>query len=181
MDGVVGDKTREAIHQQVQAKEQGQAKPAPAVAAGVVAGVAAGAAAGASLRLDDPKNPDNAMYKQSLDAVNKLEARMGRTPDQYSEQLAASLVVAAKRDGLTKIDQVVLSKDGSQAMAVQGDVDSSLRKIAPVQTAQAANTPIEQSSTQAQAVAKPAEPSPVAPQVNPQQAQTQAAPVPAGR
>ena len=165
-DGVAGKNTQDAIHKEVQSKEPGQAKPAPTTT---------------SPRLDDPKNPDNAMYKQSLDAVNKLEARMGRTPDQYSEQLAASLVVAAKRDGLTKIDQVVLSKDGSQAMAVQGDVDSSTRKIAPVQTAQAANTPIEQSSTQAQAVAKPAEPAPVAPQVNPQQAQTQAAPVPAGR
>jgi peptidoglycan hydrolase-like protein with peptidoglycan-binding domain len=182
VDGVVGDKTREAIHQQVQAKEQGQAKDAPvtAAAAGAVATSAAGAVAGTPLRMDDPKSPDNPMYKQALDAVNKLEARMGRTPDQYSEQLAASLVVAAKRDGLGKIDGVVLSKDGSQAMAVQGDMDSSLRKVAPVQTAQAANTPVAQSSTQAQAV-KPAEPAPVAPQVNPQaQVQNGPAPVAAG-
>jgi peptidoglycan hydrolase-like protein with peptidoglycan-binding domain len=95
--------------------------------------------------LADLKNPDHALYEQALVGVHKLDANLGRKPDQQSDQLAASLVVAAKRDGMTKIDNVVLSEDSSRVFAVQGKLDSPLRKIAHVQTAEAVNTPIAQS------------------------------------
>ncbi|WP_158879992.1 peptidoglycan-binding domain-containing protein [Rhodanobacter sp. L36] len=96
--------------------------------------------------LADPKNPDHALYEQALAGVHKLDANLGRKPDQQSDQLAAGLVVAAKREGMTKIDSVVLSEDGSRAFAVEGKADSSSRQIAHVQTAEAVNTPIDQSS-----------------------------------
>ncbi|HEY0198833.1 MAG TPA: peptidoglycan-binding domain-containing protein [Rhodanobacter sp.] len=120
VDGVAGPKTLEALDH-VQAKN-------------VIPNLA------------DPKNPDHALYEQALTGVHKIDANQGRKPDQQSDQLAAGLVVAAKREGMTKIDNVVLSEDGSRAFAVQGKLDSPLRQIAHVQTAEAVNTPIDKSS-----------------------------------
>jgi len=108
--------------------------------------------------LADPKNPDHALYEQARVAVHHLDASMGRKPDPQSDQLAASLVVAAKRQGLTAIDTVVLSEDGSRAFAVQGRPDSPLRQIAHVQMAEAMNTSIDKSNAAAQAVPKPEQP-----------------------
>lgn len=110
-------------------------------------------AKGVTPGLADPKNPDHTLYEQALTGVRMLDANLGRTSDRHSEQLAAGLVVVAKREGLTKIDNVVLSEDGSRAFAVQGKLDSPLRQIAHVQTAEAVNTPIDKSSAAAQAMA----------------------------
>ena len=99
--------------------------------------------------LIDPKNPDHSLYRQALAGVHKLDADLGRAPDQHSDQLAAGLVVAAKREGLTKIDIVMLSEDGSRAFAVQGKLDTPLKQIAHVQTAEAVNTPMALSTTAA--------------------------------
>ncbi|WP_458070045.1 XVIPCD domain-containing protein [Rhodanobacter sp. BL-MT-08] len=126
VDGIAGPKTLEAI-QQAQTKH-------------------------AAPNLTDPKNPDHALYEQARSAVHKLDASIGRTPDLQSDQLAASLVVSAKHQGMTAIDTVVLSEDGSHAFAVQGRHDSPLRQIAFVPTAEAVNTPLDKSSAAAQAV-----------------------------
>ncbi len=99
--------------------------------------------------MNDPKHPDHAMYAQALAGVHKLDANIGRTPDQYSNNLAASLVVAAKHEGLTRIDRVALSNDGSRTFAVQGKHDEPLQPSAHVQTAEAVNAPLAQSSTAA--------------------------------
>ncbi|HEV2681065.1 MAG TPA: peptidoglycan-binding domain-containing protein [Rhodanobacter sp.] len=117
----------------------------------------------AAPNLATPKNPDHALYQQALAGVHMLDANLGRKPDQQSDQLAAGLVVAAKREGMTKIDNVMLSEDGSRAFAVQGKLDSPLRQIAHVQTAEAVNTPIEQNSAawQQLVLVKQAEPTPV--------------------
>jgi len=122
-----------------------------------------------TLRLDDPKNPDYPLYKQAHAAVEKLDANLGRKSDVHSDQLAAAAVVAAKQNHLDKIDVVRLSGDGSQVMVVQGDPDSPNKKAAYVHTAQAVNTPVEQSSQAAQAITqKQAEPAQV-PNAAPQQ------------
>ena len=141
VDGVAGPKTLEAIH-------HAQAKyVAPSLA--------------------DPKNPDHALYEQARAAVHHLDASMGRTSDVQSDQLAASLVVAAKRERMTAIDTVVLSEDGARAFAVQGRPDSPLRQFAHVQTAEAVNTPIDKSSAVAQAVAPKPAVQPAAPTITP--------------
>jgi putative chitinase len=136
VDGKVGPQTQKALDAQIQmhAKES-------------------------SLRLDNPANPDHALYEQARTAVHVLDAHLGRKPDQQSDQLAASLTVAARHEGMSRIDAVTLSSDGSHAFAVQGAPDSPLRQVAHVQTAQAVNTPIEQSSqTLAQLAPKPVDP-----------------------
>jgi hypothetical protein len=123
--------------------------------------------------LNDAGHPDRALYAQALAGVRQLDATLGRTPDESTERVAASLVVASRRDGLAQIDHVILSPDGGQIYAVQGELNSPLKRIADVDTAQAVQTPIAQSSTAwSQAVqAKLHEPvaqTPVAAQAGPQ-------------
>lgn len=102
--------------------------------------------------LDSPGNRHHGMYLQAREAVYGLDANLGRRSDVHSDQLAAAAVVEALRNGLTKIDAVRLSGDGSQVMIVQGNPDSPGKQAAYMQTAHAVNTPIEQSSAAAQAI-----------------------------
>jgi len=138
VDGIAGPKTLNAIHQQTRA--------------------------GKAVGLDSPANPDHALYLQAQKAVHELDARQGRTPDQQSNNLAAALTVAAKHEGLTRIDQVALSDDGSHAFAVQNGV---FKQTAQVQTAEAVHTSIAQSSHALQQAA-PQHVNPVHTQVHPQ-------------
>jgi putative chitinase len=104
------------------------------------------AQAQAGPRLDDAAHPDHGLYSQARSAVHALDARHGRTPDQQSDQLAGSLTVQAKREGLTGIDHVVLSDDARHAWAVQGELDSPHKRMAQVATADAVHTPLAQST-----------------------------------
>jgi peptidoglycan hydrolase-like protein with peptidoglycan-binding domain len=122
VDGKAGPKTLEVLHTQTQSHAK------------------------ASLPgLDDPKNPDHALYEQALAGVRQLDAQAGRASDQHSANLAAALVVAAKKEGMTRIDHVALSTDGgSRVFAVQ--TDASVHKYADVPTLPSLNTPIDKSS-----------------------------------
>jgi hypothetical protein len=98
-------------------------------------------------RLDDPTHPDNALYRQALRGVHAIDADTGRKPDHMSENLAATLTVEARRQGLSRIDQVSMSDDFSRAYAVQGDMYSPFRKTAQVPTEIGIATSIERSSS----------------------------------
>lgn len=100
----------------------------------------------APVRLDHTAHPDHPLYQQTRDAVYRLDAEHHRTPDQHSDNLAASLVVAARRDGMQAVNHVVLSNDAARTFAVQGELNSSFKQITHVETVQASNTSIEQSS-----------------------------------
>ncbi|WP_343161916.1 XVIPCD domain-containing protein [Luteibacter sp.] len=88
---------------------------------------------------------DLALLDQARTGVHAVDAQHGRKPDQLSENLAGSLAVAAKREGLSRIDHVVLSDDASKVYAVQGDMNSPHKRVVEIPTAQAVNTPLEQS------------------------------------
>jgi hypothetical protein len=100
----------------------------------------------APVRLDHATHPDHSLYQQTRDAVHRLDAEHHRAPDQHSDNLAASLVVAARRDGMQAVNHVVLSNDAARTFAVQGELNSSFKQITHVETVQASNTSIEQSS-----------------------------------
>jgi putative chitinase len=134
VDGKAGPQTLDALHQ------QGQSKGAPAPTS-----------------LEDPKNPDHGLYQQALDGVHKIDAQLGRASDQQSANLAAALVVVAKQEGLKQIDDVRLSNDGSHAFAVQGQAQSPEKQYASVETAQAVQTSVAQSSVSAASVPTPNE------------------------
>lgn len=95
--------------------------------------------------LDQSTHPDHALFQQARSAVHALDASRQRTPDQQSDNLAGSLTVAARRDGLERIDHAVLSDDASRAYAVQGELRSPFKRFAEVQTQEAVNTSIERS------------------------------------
>lgn len=99
-DGVVGSATRKAIEDQVNARMQGFATQPPA-------------------RLDDPGHPDHALFQQACSHVHRLDEKLGRSPDQLSENIASALTVSARSSGLSRIDLILLSDDGSRLWAVQ--------------------------------------------------------------
>ncbi len=61
--------------------------------------------------------------------------------------LSGALALAARKEGLERIDQVILSEDASRAIAVQGDARSPMRRFANVDVVSGINTPLAQSST----------------------------------
>jgi peptidoglycan hydrolase-like protein with peptidoglycan-binding domain len=123
-DGVVGPATHKAIDAKL--RETTQAHP----------------------NLADAAHPGNTMYRQALDAVYRLDAQQGRTPDQRSDNLAAGLAVAAHGNGMSRVDHVVLSDDATRAYAVQGDINSLFKRYTDVNVSQAIATPLAQSSAQ---------------------------------
>ena len=95
--------------------------------------------------LDHPDHPGYAMFQQTRAHVYRIDTELGRTPDQYSDNLSGSLAASAKAAGLHRVDAVALSDDGSRAFAAQHAVPKSLSLTAQVQTAQAIHTPLTQS------------------------------------
>src|SRR5690606_4247176 len=75
-------------------------------------------------------------------------AQQCRAPDQRSDNLAAALAVAAQRNGMSRVDHVVLTDDATRAYAVQGDMSSLFKRYTDVNVAQAISTPLAQSSIQ---------------------------------
>jgi DNA-binding ferritin-like protein len=97
-------------------------------------------------KLNEAAHPDHQLFKQARDAVHRLDADHQRTPDQRSENIAASLTVAAREKGLERVDHAALNGDASRIYAVQGEPNSPFKKTAEVATPQAATTSVEQSS-----------------------------------
>lgn len=123
-DGVVGNRTREAI--------------------------ANALTQDTNTLLDNPAHPDHALYQEVRGHVHRLDQDMGRMPDVHSDNLAAGLAVAARQNGLMRVDQIALSEDGSRLWAAQrppGVRDHFLDQFASVST-QAAMTPLAQTSAQ---------------------------------
>lgn len=98
--------------------------------------------------LSDAAHPGHAAYQQALAAVGRLDAQQGRATNQLSANLAGALAVAAKQQGLGRIDHVVLSDDARTAYAVQGDLQQPFKRWASVDVVQAVNTPLAQASGQ---------------------------------
>lgn len=122
----------------------------------------------APLRLDDANHPDHPLFRQTQDAVRRLDAQHGRVPDGQSDRVAGALVVVAKEQGLSQVDHVVMNDDASRVYAVQGDLNSPLKRIAQMSTAEALATPMEMSSDASRHVNQPPiQQSPTATQVLP--------------
>lgn len=96
--------------------------------------------------LDHRQHPGYPMYQQALAGVSQLDAAHGRLPDLRSFNLSGALAVAARREGLERIDQVILGEDACRAFAVQGETHSPLRRFADVDVVSGVNTPLAQSS-----------------------------------
>ncbi|MBD8881530.1 peptidoglycan-binding protein [Rhodanobacter sp. 7MK24] len=116
--------------------------------------------------LSDPKNPDHALYEQALAGVRTLDAH-GHPTDQQRLNLAASLAVEAKQQGMTRIDQVALGDNGSRVYIAQHPTSPmEMAKFGSVDTVAALQTPMAQSSAMA-ASAPPPSIAPQAPVIQP--------------
>lgn len=110
----------------------------------------------------DPRkegHPDHALCQQIRDGVSAVDARHGRSFDETSERMTASLLATAKSSGLERVDHVVLGSppsDGSGArmFIVQGAPDNPARLRASVPISEAINTPVEQSIAKAEQIAQ---------------------------
>lgn len=127
-------------------------------------------AASKPVRLDDPAHPGHAMYQQSRGAVHQVDTAYQRTPDQRSDNLAGALAAKAHDEGMTRVDQVALSESGARAFAVQNGVRM---QTAHVQTADAVQTSLAQSSAAWQQVNLRDEKTVLAQQVPPTASQSQ--------
>lgn len=110
--------------------------------------------------IDNVSHPGNALFRQALSQVHQLDASHGRVPDERSENLSACSALAAHTQGMTSIDHIRLSEDASKVFLVQGDLSSPDRQITHVNTEEAVQTSVAQSSVawQQQAQQRAAEP-----------------------
>lgn len=108
--------------------------------------------------LPDLGEKDKAMLDQLRSKVGDLDAANGRSFDATSERISASLLVLAKDNGLSRVDQVLLSEKTTDAAAaqnifiVQGERSDPAQVRASMPTALAAQTPVEQSIERAGAI-----------------------------
>jgi len=106
---------------------------------------------------DQAGHPDHPMYQQIRQGVAAIDAQHGRSFDQASERLTASLLPLAKESGLTRVDHVVLSQQGTHAkpgenvFVVQGALDDPAHLRAHMRTEQAVETPVAASFERVQA------------------------------
>jgi len=111
-----------------------------------------------------PGHPDHPLYEQIRDGVAALDAKHGRSFDAISERMSASLLVLAKDSDLSRVDHVVLSNATAQTPAghtvflVQGELNDPSHARASMPTAQAVQTPVEQSLQQYESVSQEAQP-----------------------
>lgn len=94
-----------------------------------------------------PGHPANEKYLQAYTGMAAIDQALGRTPDQTTERVAASLTAHSAR--LSSIERVALSNDGSRAFALeggQGPVEA--RERASVAINEAMQRPVEASTQQ---------------------------------
>lgn len=96
--------------------------------------------------LSSSANALNGQYRDMLDKVKGTEIPQNRLSEQQQKNLAAALVPAARDGGLTQVDHLLASKDGSKLFAVQGDPQSPARRMVALDVASASHQSVETSS-----------------------------------
>ena len=110
-----------------------------------------------------PGHPDHALYQQIREGVEALDARHGRSFDEVSERVTASLLVLAKDNDLERVDHVLVSNAtrehpaGHTLFVVQGEPSDPAHHRAAMPTELAAQTSVEDSMQQFDAVSREAQ------------------------
>lgn len=110
-----------------------------------------------------PDHPDHALYQQIRESVAELDAKHGRSFDATSERMTTSLLVLAKDNDLSHVDHVVVSNAtathpaGHTLFVVQGEANDPAHLRASMPTAEAAQTPVEDSLLQFDSVSREAQ------------------------
>lgn len=116
--------------------------------------------------LTDPRHPDHALFEQALAGVRAFDAQHDHPcTDLQRLNMAGALTVEAKREGLTRIDQVALGDSGSRIYVAQNPRSSMEQaKFGSVDTVAALQTPVAQSSATAATLPTSDQAPPTAPQ-----------------
>ncbi|HEL2959330.1 TPA: AHH domain-containing protein [Stenotrophomonas maltophilia] len=110
-----------------------------------------------------PGHPDHALYQQIREGVEALDAKHGRSFDEVSERMTASLLVLAKDNDLERVDHVLVSNAtrehpaGHTLFVVQGEPSNPAHQRAAMPTEMAAQTSVEESLQQFDAVSREAQ------------------------
>lgn len=118
VDGVVGPRTRDALHE-----------------------------AGQRPLLSERTHTDHALFREAREGVHHLPSGTFRSSVEM-DNASASLALKARQSGISHIDHVMMNTRGDGLIAVQGDLDSPARHLASVNKAQAASQSVEQSTIQ---------------------------------
>lgn len=122
-------------------------------------------ASGPNRALQDPAqpdHPDHALYQQIREGVEALDAKHGRSFDEVSERMTASLLVLAKDNDLERVDHVLVSNAtrehpaGHTLFVVQGEPSNPAHQRAAMPTEMAAQTSVEESLQQFDSVSREA-------------------------
>jgi len=109
-----------------------------------------------------PGHPDHALYQQIREGVEALDAKHGRSFDEVSERMTASLLVLAKDNDLDRVDHVLVSNAtrehpaGHMLFVVQGEPSNPAHQRAAMPTEMAAQTSVEESLQQFDSVSREA-------------------------
>ncbi|KGT84954.1 hemolysin, partial [Xanthomonas vasicola] len=101
-----------------------------------------------------PDHRDYNLLQQVRTGVGAIDAQAGRTPDENSERLIASVMTLARQNNLDRADHVVLSNQtaehpaGRTVFVVQGELNNPAHLRAAMSTDVAVRTPVEQSLQQ---------------------------------
>ncbi|MCS3809298.1 XVIPCD domain-containing protein [Xanthomonas sp. 4461] len=101
-----------------------------------------------------PDHRDYALLQQVRSGVSAIDAQAGRTPDENSERLIASVMALARQNNLDRADHVLLSEQtadspaGRNVIVVQGELNNPAHLRAHMPTDVAVQTPVEQSLQQ---------------------------------
>ena len=142
-DGGFGDRTMEAVRAYQQAhglKADGVVGPQTFVAL---------TRSKETPLLSDPRHPDNVLYQQAVKGMEQLDPQAFKNRREL-ENAAGAMVFEAKASGLTRIDHVIQSSNGTGLFAVQGAPSDLAHHRVHLDKAQAAAEPIEKSTVQVQ-------------------------------
>jgi hypothetical protein len=95
-----------------------------------------------------PDHRDYALLQQVRAGVSAIDAQAGRTPDESSERLIASVMTLARQNNLERADHVVLSQQtadspaGRNVFVVQGELNNPAHLRAHMPTDVAVQTPV---------------------------------------
>lgn len=106
--------------------------------------------------MSDPSHPQHALFTQAVAKVAEAEKAMGIPVGPHTQRIAGAVVVEAVREGLTRIDRVVISDSRTLVWAIddrKGPPEAGLGRTEGISLAQASVQPLAESSRQAHQVA----------------------------
>ncbi|QWP78398.1 peptidoglycan-binding protein [Lysobacter sp. K5869] len=98
--------------------------------------------------LSNPHNPNNPLYQQAIQGLEKIGPNGGFADREQMERAAATLTYEAKVSGLNRIDHVVPNANGTGLFAVQGGLNDPSHHRVHVDRQQAVGQSVEQTSQQ---------------------------------